>query len=85
MFCLPPHTTNILQPLDVVSYPVKAYFSKLSCLVNLATIEQRNPVTVSKGNFTTIFKEACENKLSVFLIKTGFRKCVYCTDQSRRN
>jgi len=76
LYCLPPHTTHIFQPLDVaIFYPVKTYFSKLTQHVKLATLGWENPVNVSKTNFTKLFKEAWELALTTSLIKKEFRKC----------
>ena len=76
LYCLPPHTTNILQPLDVAIFkPLKTYFSKLTDFVVLASLGEKDKVKICKKNFTAIFKEAYDEKLNVALIKTGFRKC----------
>lgn len=49
LYCLPPHTTNILQPLDVsVFRPLKTAFSNVSDLIKLALMTTKSPVTVSK-------------------------------------
>ena len=83
LYCLPPHTTHVFQPLDVaIFYPVQTHFSKLTQHVKLATLEWENPVNVCKSNFTKPFKEAWESALTTFLIKKGFRKCgVYPIDR----
>jgi len=76
LYCLPPHTTNILQPLDVsVFRPLKTAFSNITDLVKLASLATKSPLTVSKKSFTPLFKEAYERALSVSTIKKGFRKC----------
>ena len=76
LFCLPPHTTNILQPLDVAIFrPLKTYFSRLTDMVKLASLDTKNPVNVCKKNFTAIFKESYEEAVTIGTIKKGFRKC----------
>ena len=70
LFCLPPHTTNILQLCDVAIFCLlKAYFSPLTDMVKLASLCTTNHVHISKKNFSAIFKEAFST------IKKGFRKC----------
>ena len=76
LYCLPPHTTNILQPCDVAIFrPLKAYFSRLTDMVKLASLGTTNHVHISKKNFSAIFKEAFDKALVVSTIKKGFRKC----------
>ena len=59
LYCLPPHTTHLLQPLDVSVYrPLKAHFSKITDSITLATVGQRERVTINKTNFPIIFREA---------------------------
>ena len=75
MYCLPPHTTHLFQPLDVVIFrPVKNHFDKLTTHIKLATLHWDEPINCNKTNFSTIFKEPWES-MTVALIKTGFRKC----------
>ena len=75
LYCLPPHTTHIFQPLDVVIFrPVKVYFNKITQNLKLATLEWSNPINCCKTNFTRIFKEPWES-ITVSLIKKGFQKC----------
>ena len=58
LYCLPPHTTHIFQPLDVVIFwPVKAHFNKITQHLKLATLGSSNPINCCKTNFTRIFKE----------------------------
>ena len=84
LYCLPPHTTNILQPLDVSIFrPLKTSFSNITDLIKLATMTTKSPLNVCKKNFTPLFKAAFEKALSVSSIKNGFRKCgVYPFDPS---
>ena len=71
LYCLPPHTTHIFQPLDVVIFrPVKVYFNKITQNLKLATLEWSNPINCCKTNFTRIFKEPWES-ITVSLIKKG--------------
>ena len=49
LYCLPPHNTNILQPLDVsVFRPLKTKFSNITDLIKLASLTTIHPITVSK-------------------------------------
>ena len=76
LFCLPPHTTHILQPLDVsVFRSLKAHFSKLCRKVKLLTMNQEKVLYVNRTNFTTFFREAFENAVTTEAIQNGFRKC----------
>ena len=58
LYCLPPHTTNILRKL-------KAYFSHLTDMVKIASLGMTNHIHISKKNFSAIFKEAFDNALVV--------------------
>ena len=74
MYCLPPHTTHIFQPLDVVIFhPLKTHFSRLTQHVKLASLHWKNPINCNKTNFTKLFRESWES-LTTSLIKAGFRK-----------
>ena len=76
LYCLPPHTTHLLQPLDVsVFKSLKAYFAKLCGQVKLLTLGTPKVINVNRTNFTAIFREAFENSMSIPSIKNGFRKC----------
>lgn len=58
LYCLPPHNTNILQSLDVSVYrPLKTKFSNITDLIKLASLTTTHPITVSKKNFTPLFKD----------------------------
>jgi len=76
LYCLPPRTTNILQPLDVAIFkPLKTKFSKITDLVKLASLCSPTPLNVSKKNFTVLFKVAFEQCMNLVTVKNGFRKC----------
>ena len=68
---LPPHTTNVLQPLDVGLFrPLKVNLSKLTDGLKLLSIMD----TLDKTNFTAVFKEALDKTICLATIKNGFRK-----------
>ena len=74
LYCLPPYTSHIFQPLDVLIFqPVKAHFNKITHL-KLATLGTSNPISCCKTNFTRIFKEPWES-ITIALLKKGFQKC----------
>ena len=69
--CLPPHTTHILQPLDVAVYKsLKRSISKHLSAIRIF----KSDVWVSKGN---ILLQCLKSHLSILLknIKEGIRKC----------
>ena len=66
LFCLPPHTANILQPLDVaIIRSPKAHFSRIRDMVKLASLGMKSQVNVCKKNFCAIFKETFEGSLTI--------------------
>ena len=72
MFCLPPHTTHALQPLDVsVFKSLKDHYSKS---VRSLTLARKNFV-VTKREFARIIKSPFERAFSIPNIKAGFAKC----------
>ena len=83
MYCLPPHTTHVFQPLDVVIFhPLKAHFNQIAQNLKFATFGWKEPMNCCKINFTKLFKPPWES-MTVTLIKTGFRKCgIFPLDRS---
>ena len=76
MFCLPPHLTHLLQPLDVsVFKSLKTYFAAISHQVKLLTLGTVNVINVNRTNFSAIFREAFDKSMVLTCIKNGFRKC----------
>lgn len=76
LYCLPPHTTHLLQPLDVAVFKaLKSYFAKICGQVKLATLGTPKVINVNRTNFTAIFREAFERTMCMLTIKNGFRKC----------
>ena len=71
LYCLPPHTTNILQLYDVaiIFCSLKAYCSCLTDMVKLASLGTTNHVHISEKTFLVIFKEAFDNALVISTIK----------------
>lgn len=72
LMCLPPHTTHLLQSLDVAVY--KSLKAKLSKTLGAARLLSPD-LWISKKNFSALFREHFENCMVAPLIKQGFRKC----------
>ena len=71
---LPPHTTNVLQPLDVGLFrSFKAKLSKVTGALKLLSVTG-NYEHIGKTNFTAVFKQAYEESMSLAAIKNGFRR-----------
>ena len=71
---LPPHITNILQPLNVGLFrSLKANLSEVTDGVKILSVtgDYQN---INKTNFTVIFKESFERSMILASIKNGFRK-----------
>ena len=75
LFCLPPHTTHALQPLDVAVFKsLKDNFSKA---VRALSFSKKNFV-VTKREFSKVLKSPFEKSFSIPNIKSGFAKCGIC-------
>ena len=74
---LPPHTTNILQPLDVSFFrPLKTHLSRITDGTKLLSLTGKY-ASVNKTNVSAVFKEAYERVAPATVIN-GFRKCGIC-------
>lgn len=72
LFCLPPKTTHITQPLDVAVYrKMKIETTKLMSQVKLVKSDH----WVSKKNVSGLFKIIYEKSFTMSCISEGFRKC----------
>ena len=68
LYCLPPHTTNVLQLFDVsVFCPFKNYFSKITDHIKIAMFMK--PLAINKTNFTIIFKDALDKPVTMATIQ----------------
>ena len=76
LYCLPPHTTHILQPLDVSVYkPLKNHFSSITNFIILASVTLNEKVLLNKKNIHVVFREAFDKTMIITTIKSGFRVC----------
>ena len=72
LFCLPPHTTHALQPLDVSEFKsLKDHFSKSVRSITFA----KQFFIVTKRDFARIIKSPFERAFSIPNVKAGFAKC----------
>ena len=72
LFCLPPHTTHALQPLDVAVFKsLKDAFAKA---VRALSFTKKNFV-VSKKEFARVVKHPLDQAFSISNVKAGFLKC----------
>ena len=80
LYCLPPYTTNLLQPLDISVYkPLKNQFSTITDFTVLASVtHEATKITVNKTNLPILFKEAFEKTMSMKTIISGFRTSGIC-------
>ncbi len=71
LFCLPPHCSHVLQPLDVGFFSsLKAHWKK-SC----KTFAVNNPgVTVNKMNFARVFKDCWNSTVAYGKVVNAFEK-----------
>ena len=71
LYCLPPHSSHIMQPLDISVYgPLKHCWNKA-----LTAFKEKYNDTMNKSNFFVVFDEAwqaCKNKPENVI--AGFRK-----------
>ena len=71
LFCLPPHSTHALQPLDIsVFKSLKTHFATTLRAVCFS----KKDFVVSKRDFARVFKDPCEKAFLMSNIKSGFRK-----------
>lgn len=72
LLCLPPHTTHMLQPLDVAVFrSLKAKISKYVCQGKAI----RGDLWVAKKDFSGIFRLAFEEAFTIRNICDGFQTC----------
>ena len=70
MFCLPPHTTHLLQPLDKTCFsPLKGYWNE-ECQKYMSSNSGR---VVNRFNFSEIFAKAWKKAMVPSIISSGFQ------------
>ena len=72
LFCLPPHTTHALQPLDVSVF--KSLKDRYAKAVQSLSFTKKNFI-VTKRDFSKVLKVPFEQAFSIPNIKAGFTKC----------
>ncbi|XP_057316504.1 uncharacterized protein LOC130657532 [Hydractinia symbiolongicarpus] len=76
LYCLPPHTAHVLQPLDVGLYgPLKTYFSRITDKIQIARLGITRNGQISKTEFSAVFKLEYEETFSYARILSSFRSC----------
>ncbi|GFN87638.1 tigger transposable element-derived protein 6-like protein [Plakobranchus ocellatus] len=69
LYCLPPHSSHILQPLDV------GVFKTMKCEWKKAVKKQNATEIVTKRTFAITFKDAYETTIARPLAEKAFRAC----------
>ena len=73
LYCLPPHMTHVLQPLNVSVYkPIKNHFSNITDFIILAGVTQNWNIQINKTIFPIVFKEGYEKSMTMSAVKSGF-------------
>ena len=72
LFCLPPKTTHITQPLDVaVNGKMKIETAKVASQAKMI----KSDLWISKNKVSSMFKVVYEKSFTMDCITEGFRKC----------
>ena len=71
LFCIPPHTTHALQPLDMAVF--KSFKDQFFKSVRALSFSKKNFI-VSKRDFAAVVKDPFEKAFSMSNIKAGFSK-----------
>ena len=72
LFCLPPHTTHALQPLDVVVFKsLKDSFGKAVRALSFS----KKKFVVTKRKFARVVKHPLDQPFTISNVKAGFAKC----------
>ena len=74
LYCLPPHTTHVLQPCDV------GFFKPMKRNWNVAVADHmcKTMSTIDKYNFAKVFKRAWEETLKPSTIMNSFKGAGIC-------
>ena len=82
VFCIPPNTTHVAQPLDVSLFGALKHHWSSTCHTYLA----ENPgCVVTKLNFSTLFSQAWTKAITPQTLINGFRKTGVCPFNSSAN
>ncbi|KAJ8353656.1 hypothetical protein SKAU_G00212230 [Synaphobranchus kaupii] len=72
LLCLPPHTSHVLQPLDVGIFgPLKVEFARLA----LNICHFNNSFVLSKRDFGKVFRKAYKKCVEELHVKKAFKAC----------